>query len=51
MKLWTFAGIVAGFFLLALAAKKSSPRTAPVRQLHNTNNRYDVDDFVAGEEL
>ena len=51
MKFWTFAGVVAGLFFLALAAKKDPPRSMPVRQVNDPNSRYDVDDLIIDQEL
>ena len=43
------AAIVAGFVLLALAMRKKSTPLLPI--LTDSNIRYDIDEYIADDEL
>ena len=52
MKLLTFAGLVAGFFLLKFTAKKTPLVSSPIGPRTNDfDSRYDIDDFITDQEL
>ena len=48
MKLWTFAGMVAGLLLLKFASKKTTPMVYPAVPVQHSefDIRYDIYDFI-----
>ena len=48
MKLWTLAGMVAGFLLLKFMSKKTLPVVYPSIPVHHSDfdTRYDIYDFI-----
>ena len=48
MKLWTLVGMIAGFFLIKFATKKSTPVVYPATPVHHSefDARYDIYDFI-----
>ena len=51
MKLWAFAGLLAGLFLLTSRKSKASTAAVRIQQRDDSDRRYDVDDFITDQAL
>ena len=49
MKLWKLAGLLTGLVLVSLVVRKVKVALANVEK--DSNKRYNIDDFIADQEL